>query len=176
MNRFFLNIFKKNKSFPDSSKIINSDQTQKAINDIVDIEELRSNGEYFYVRGWSTFSNWQNKMLRSFGNEANPYLDNIWKSIKAKNLKIRPEYLPSSSKPTSYTNKKKNNSARYIPAHVKKRVYERDEGKCVVCGSKKNLHFDHIIPLSKGGSSKNPDNIQILCDKHNLSKGNSFKY
>jgi hypothetical protein len=32
------------------------------------------------------------------------------------------------------------------------------------------LHFDHIIPYSKGGSSKDPANIQILCGRHNLAK------
>jgi 5-methylcytosine-specific restriction endonuclease McrA len=31
-------------------------------------------------------------------------------------------------------------------------------------------HFDHIIPYSKGGSSKDPKNIQLLCVRHNLSK------
>jgi hypothetical protein len=59
---------------------------------------------------------------------------------------------------------------RVIPTSVKLEVWKRDKGCCVKCGSKQNLHFDHIIPYSLGGSSKNPDNIQILCGKHNISK------
>lgn len=59
---------------------------------------------------------------------------------------------------------------RVIPAAVKLEVWKRDKGCCVTCGSKENLHFDHIIPYSLGGSSKDAKNIQILCAKHNLEK------
>lgn len=59
---------------------------------------------------------------------------------------------------------------RMIPPRVKLEVWKRDKGKCVKCGSTDNLHFDHIIPFSKGGSSLVPENIQILCARHNISK------
>ena len=59
---------------------------------------------------------------------------------------------------------------RVIPSAVKIEVWKRDKGRCVLCGSKENLHFDHVIPYSQGGSSKEPKNIQILCAKHNLEK------
>ena len=59
---------------------------------------------------------------------------------------------------------------RMIPSHIKLEVWKRDKGKCVICGSSENLHFDHIIPYSKGGSSLVAKNIQILCAKHNLEK------
>jgi hypothetical protein len=36
---------------------------------------------------------------------------------------------------------------------VKLAVWKRDKGSCVLCGSTKNLHFDHILPFSKGGTS-----------------------
>ena len=65
---------------------------------------------------------------------------------------------------------------RKIPGHVMKQVYERDEGKCVVCGEKDNLHYDHIIPFSKGGASNEVKNIQLLCSRHNQEKGDTFKY
>lgn len=59
---------------------------------------------------------------------------------------------------------------RLIPSWVKLEVWKRDKGRCVICGSKENLHFDHIIPYSRGGSSLVPENIQILCARHNLEK------
>lgn len=67
--------------------------------------------------------------------------------------------IPSHSKPR-----------RIIPTWVKLEVWKRDGGKCIKCGSDQDLHFDHIIPWSKGGSSSTPDNIQLLCGKHNLQK------
>ena len=59
---------------------------------------------------------------------------------------------------------------RLIPPEVKLEVWKRDMGKCVICGSKDNLHFDHIIPYSKGGSSLVAENIQLLCARHNITK------
>jgi hypothetical protein len=59
---------------------------------------------------------------------------------------------------------------RLIPSSVKLEVWKRDKGKCILCGSQDNLHFDHIIPYSKGGSSLVAENIQILCARHNLEK------
>jgi hypothetical protein len=59
---------------------------------------------------------------------------------------------------------------RLIPTSVKLEVWKRDGGRCVKCGSKDNLHFDHIIPFSRGGSSLVAKNIQLLCARHNISK------
>ena len=49
-------------------------------------------------------------------------------------------------------------------------VWTRDGGKCVDCGSIEDLEFDHIIPLSKGGSST-ADNLRILCRVCNRKRG-----
>ena len=62
------------------------------------------------------------------------------------------------------------NDDRLIPSAVKLEVWQRDRGRCVTCGATSHLHFDHIIPYSKGGSSKDLSNIQILCSRHNLAK------
>ena len=59
---------------------------------------------------------------------------------------------------------------RIIPTTVKVEVWQRDKGKCVLCSSDKNLHFDHDIPFSKGGSSLTAQNVRLLCAKHNLEK------
>jgi HNH endonuclease len=60
---------------------------------------------------------------------------------------------------------------RSIPRAIKIAVLQRDRGKCVVCGGTAKLHFDHIVPISKGGTSNTADNIQLLCARHNLAKG-----
>lgn len=59
---------------------------------------------------------------------------------------------------------------RLIPTEIKKEVWKRDKGKCVICGEKMNLHFDHELPFSKGGTSLSTKNIRLLCMKHNLQK------
>lgn len=62
------------------------------------------------------------------------------------------------------------NHTRLIPSEVKKEVWKRDEGKCVICGSTDNLHFDHELPFSKGGTSLTAKNVRLLCMRHNLAK------
>jgi hypothetical protein len=59
---------------------------------------------------------------------------------------------------------------RIIPTPVKLEVWKRDGGKCVMCSATDELHFDHIIPFSRGGTSLKADNVQILCARHNLEK------
>lgn len=60
---------------------------------------------------------------------------------------------------------------RLIPSAIKLEVWKRDKGRCVLCGEQKNIHFDHDLLFSKGGSSLLSANIRLLCAKHNLSKG-----
>jgi|SRR5579875_459123 hypothetical protein len=58
-----------------------------------------------------------------------------------------------------------------IPEHVKAAVFQRDKGTCVQCGySGEYIEYDHIIPRSKGGQNT-VENIQLLCRKCNLKKG-----
>jgi hypothetical protein len=71
--------------------------------------------------------------------------------------------------PEDITNREIKRS-RIIPASVKLEVWKRDKGKCVTCGAADELHFDHILPYSKGGTSLSSDNVQLLCARHNLQK------
>lgn len=64
---------------------------------------------------------------------------------------------------------------RIIPSEVKKEVWKRDMGKCVICGETKNLHFDHELPFSKGGTSLTTKNVRLLCMKHNLQKSDKIE-
>jgi hypothetical protein len=63
--------------------------------------------------------------------------------------------------------------SRVIPSHVRREVWRRDQGKCVNCGSRKNLEYDHIIPFSEGGSNT-ARNIELLCEECNRKKSNNI--
>jgi holliday junction DNA helicase RuvB len=56
-----------------------------------------------------------------------------------------------------------------IPSAIRREVWRRDGGKCVKCGSRKNLEYDHIIPVSLGGSNTTR-NIELLCEACNHAK------
>lgn len=59
--------------------------------------------------------------------------------------------------------------SRHISDVVKRSVWARDKGKCVLCGSTERIEYDHKIPVSRGGSST-VDNVQLLCRPCNRAK------
>lgn len=65
-------------------------------------------------------------------------------------------------------------STRMISRDVKIRVWERDKGKCVLCGATRNLQYDHEIPYSKGGNNTF-ENVRILCAKCNIKKSDNIE-
>ena len=77
------------------------------------------------------------------------------------------------SKKQKSTKKKESTSwSRYISKSVRVTVLNRDNFKCVFCGRNSQqieLHIDHIIPFSKGGSN-DISNLQTLCVDCNLGK------
>jgi len=64
-------------------------------------------------------------------------------------------------------------NSRYISNDIRAEVIRRDGGRCVLCGAESDLHIDHIIPFSIGGST-HVDNLQVLCKPCNLSKSNKI--
>lgn len=72
-----------------------------------------------------------------------------------------------------YSDAEKKNTRENIPQHTKDKVWKRDEGKCVKCGSEIKLEFDHKIPVSKGGKSTYR-NLQLLCENCNRKKYNKI--
>ena len=56
------------------------------------------------------------------------------------------------------------------PSQIKLTIRKRDKGKCVKFGSTDNLHFGHVIPFLKGGSSLVANSIQLLCVRYNVAK------
>ena len=45
----------------------------------------------------------------------------------------------------------------------------REIGKCMACGSTKELQLDHIVPLADGGLDE-LENTQLLCWPHHKAK------
>lgn len=58
---------------------------------------------------------------------------------------------------------------RSVPQDVKIAVSVRDGGRCRQCGSTHQLHFDHVIPVSRGGANT-AANVQLLCGSCNRAK------
>lgn len=73
----------------------------------------------------------------------------------------------------SPTKKPPTDKRERITRETMNEVWRRDEGRCVECGSKEKLEFDHIIPVSKGGSSTYR-NLQLLCEGCNRKKHNNI--
>jgi hypothetical protein len=84
--------------------------------------------------------------------------------MAAQKIERAKRYLEAAGRTSSRTDREP------IPRDVQVFVWQRDQGKCVRCGSNANLEFDHIIPLSKGGANS-ARNIQLLCQTCNRSKG-----
>ena len=59
-----------------------------------------------------------------------------------------------------------------LPERVRHEVWRRDQGRCVDCGSRERLEFDHIIPVSRGGSNT-ARNIELRCQACNRRKSAS---
>lgn len=62
---------------------------------------------------------------------------------------------------------------KYLTDKMRYDVLKRDDFKCQKCGitakDGAKLHVDHIIPVSKGGTTT-LSNLQTLCDRCNLGK------
>ena len=60
-----------------------------------------------------------------------------------------------------------------LPESIRSEVWRRDMGQCTSCGTKQNLEFDHIIPVSEGGANS-VRNLQLLCRSCNARKSNKI--
>ena len=83
----------------------------------------------------------------------------------------------SSPKEALQPNKPVHQSSRDINLRTRYLVLRRDNYSCCLCGASPakdpsvELHVDHIIPWSKGGSTE-LNNLQTLCRDCNFGKGN----
>jgi hypothetical protein len=69
------------------------------------------------------------------------------------------------------------NISRHIPRPIQFKVLKRENQVCRSCGmpvADNDIHFDHIIPWSKGGPTEE-NNIQLLCGPCNRKKSDKFE-
>jgi 5-methylcytosine-specific restriction endonuclease McrA len=64
-------------------------------------------------------------------------------------------------------------SARHVPNHVKRAVWERDGGRCTFvsddgkrCDSRDFIELDHLDPVARGGRAT-IESMRLLCRAHN---------
>jgi hypothetical protein len=62
---------------------------------------------------------------------------------------------------------------RYVPAHIRRLVWERDGGRCTFvsesgrrCDERSRLEFDHVEEIARGGRATVPG-IRLRCRAHN---------
>lgn len=98
------------------------------------------------------------------------------KSKRRRTRKVFRFYLRPTKTPVAETkeDERELSISRQIPTSIKVAVWKRDQGKCVTCGATDNLHFDHDVPYSKGGSSVTAENVKLLCARHNLQKSDKI--
>lgn len=74
--------------------------------------------------------------------------------------------------PYLFDGKEKHLNIRAFTAAMKRAAYERQDGKCPVCGDTfkiSQMEADHITPWHAGGRTS-PDNCQMLCKEDNRRK------
>ncbi|HSQ59214.1 MAG TPA: hypothetical protein VLT84_02080, partial [Acidobacteriota bacterium] len=74
---------------------------------------------------------------------------------------------PNSAPPSSAAGR------RYVPAAIRRAVWDRDEGRCTFvgagghrCESRRFLEFDHIEPVARGGTAT-VERMRLRCRAHN---------
>ena len=115
---------------------------------------------------------WANIAAAQGDKTAKEFRDNLSQKLSPKQIAQgqRLAILQVAKKfPVAVAQAEANESRQAIPSEVRREVWRRDQGKCVKCGSRENLEYDHIIPVSKGGSNT-ARNIELLCEIHNREK------
>ncbi len=59
---------------------------------------------------------------------------------------------------------------RYISQELKSFVWQRDRGACTRCGTRRQINYDHITPVARGGQAT-AENLRLLCFACNQRAG-----
>ncbi len=111
------------------------------------------------------------RSIDSINSSANKILDDQFATLVIKEYRNRQFIPPNHKTDSSAVDEKLTYNRHHIPEKVRIEVWRRDDGKCTQCGSRKNLEYDHIVPISKGGSNT-ARNIELLCEACNRKKSN----
>ncbi len=102
-----------------------------------------------------------------------------WRAALASFIKYvnrEPQFIPAQSDEKTDAVNSLPQIPRSISLSLRYKVLCRDRFRCVICGrspakdTNVELHIDHIIPWSKGGTNTE-ENLRILCFDCNLGKG-----
>ena len=110
-----------------------------------------------------------NSIERTWGYEGLDFLDIVTSEMRILGYEARNKLYDKEQG----INLPNSDSRKNLKASLKRFVFERDEYRCVKCGTHVNLSIDHIHPFSKGGSD-DESNLQTLCRSCNSSKGASL--
>jgi hypothetical protein len=65
----------------------------------------------------------------------------------------------------------------YLKPSLRFKILHRDKYRCQTCGATAaggaDLHIDHILPVSKGGTN-HESNLRVLCSECNIGRGNRY--
>lgn len=65
----------------------------------------------------------------------------------------------------------------YLKPSLRFKILHRDQYRCQTCGASAaggaDLHIDHILPVSKGGTNDEL-NLRALCSECNIGRGNRY--
>lgn len=152
---------------------------------IIECEETKSLSVNYLIRYFSkldiSVSNEVSKKIATLASRRNINFESLAKNLfdymmlsgiatnATLTLEIVNSYLEFSGIPDNNIN----TYSRQINPEVKREVWRRDNGQCVLCESKEKLEFDHIIPFFKGGSNT-ARNIQLLCEPCNRKKSSKI--
>ena len=142
-----------------------------------------ANALWYYFRAvidWvsGTFPVYRREMKGlPWGELYNVHKDTLWdsKKLEQETLRLIDDEEVGSIKgiyPYLLNGNEKHLSLRQFSEKDMRKVYEKQQGVCPMCGQKFNIEemeADHIIPWSKGGRTT-IDNCQMLCKMDNRTK------
>ena len=146
--------------------------------------DANANALWLYFRQvmeWvkATFTKKRTKFMRgvNWGMLYNAFKDEVYdtKAIEAETQKLILDddvTKKSGIYPYILTRNEKYLSIRAFSAGMKQKVYEKQEGKCAICGEAFDISLmeaDHITPWHEGGKT-NEKNCQMLCKEDNRRK------
>ena len=91
--------------------------------------------------------------------------------LKAAIPQLEKEKFAASEKPRAA--RRPAPGTRHVPAHVKRAVWKRDDGRCTFvgengrrCESRHGIEFDHVQEVARGGDAR-ASTIRLRCRAHN---------